>query len=77
MNNGIHLGEAIDISSKVQPSVIEVIPFDDQMVQMKLKHTLDFSSFITELYETEEKVFYIHLYSILDQCSCRDTQCLG
>ena len=43
MNNGYHVkGVAIGISSRLHPSVVEVIPVDERIMQLRLKHSLGF-----------------------------------
>ena len=80
MSNGARLrGVAIGISSRLQPSVVEVTPVDERILRMRLKHTMGFMSLIavyapTEVCEIEEKeMFYAKLDSVLDQCPRRDT----
>ncbi|KAG0717717.1 Craniofacial development protein 2 [Chionoecetes opilio] len=80
MSNGHRVrGVAIGISSKLQPSVVEVTPVDDRIMRVRMKHTLGFMSFVavyapTEMRKTEEKeMFYAKLDSVLDQCPPRDT----
>ncbi|KAG0719096.1 Craniofacial development protein 2 [Chionoecetes opilio] len=70
---------AIGISSKLQPSVVEVTPVDERIMRVRMKHTLGFMSLVavyapTEMRKTEEKeMFYAKLDSVLDQCPPRDT----
>ncbi|KAG0710377.1 Craniofacial development protein 2 [Chionoecetes opilio] len=70
---------AIGISSKLQPSVVEVTPVDERIMRVRMKHTLGFMSIVavyapTEVRKTEEKeMFYAELDSVLDQCPPRDT----
>ena len=80
MSDGTHLrGVAIGISSRLQPSVVEVIPVDERIMRLRLKHTMGFMSCVavyasTEMCEMEEKeMFYAKLDSVLDQCPSRDT----
>ena len=80
MSNGARLkGVAIGISSRLQPSVVEVTPVDERILRVRLKHTMGFMSVIavyapTEMREMDEKeLFYAKLDSILDQCHPRDT----
>ncbi|KAG0724686.1 Craniofacial development protein 2 [Chionoecetes opilio] len=67
---------AIGISSKLQPSVVEV---DERIMRVRMKRTLGFLSLVavyapTEMRKTEEKeMFYAKLDSVLDQCPPRDT----
>ena len=84
MSNDARLkGVAIGVSSRRQPSVVEIIPVDERIMQLRLKHTLGFMSLIavyapTEVYRADEKeMFYVKLDSILNQCPHRDTHCLG
>ncbi|KAG0711517.1 NECAP-like protein [Chionoecetes opilio] len=69
-----HWGVAKGISSKLQPSVVEVTPVDERIMRVRMKYTLGFMSFVavyapTEVFETEEKeMFYANLGSVLDQC---------
>ncbi|KAG0724748.1 LINE-1 retrotransposable element ORF2 protein [Chionoecetes opilio] len=77
MSNGHRV--AIGISSKLQPSVVEVTPVDECIMRVRMKHTLDFMSLVavyapTEMRKTEAKeMFYAKLDSVLDQCPSRDT----
>ncbi|KAG0719990.1 Craniofacial development protein 2 [Chionoecetes opilio] len=85
MSNGDHVrGVAIGISSKLQPSVVEVTPVDmggimGGIMRVRMKHTLGFMSLVavyapTEVRKTEEKeMFYAKLNSVLDQCPSWDT----
>ena len=80
MSNGARLrGVAIGISSRLQPSVVEVTPVDERIMQLRLKHSMGFMSVVavyapTEMCETEEKeMFYAKLELVLDQCPRRDT----
>ncbi|KAG0717729.1 Craniofacial development protein 2 [Chionoecetes opilio] len=80
MSNGHRdRGVAIGISSKLQPSVVEVTPVDERIMRVRMKHTLGFMSLVavyapTEVRKTEEKeMFYAKLNSVLDQCPPRDT----
>ena len=79
MSNGHHVKRvAIDISSRLQPSVVEVTPVDERIMQLRLKHSLGFMSVVavyapTEVCETEEKeMFYAKLDSVLNQSPHRD-----
>ena len=61
----------IGISSRMQPSVIEVTLVDERIRQLRLKHSLGFISVVavyvpTETYE-REVMFYAKLDSILEQ----------
>ncbi|KAG0715672.1 Craniofacial development protein 2 [Chionoecetes opilio] len=74
MSNSDHVrGVAIGISSKLQPSVVEVTPVDERIMRVRMKHTLGFMSLVavyapTEVRRTEEKeMFYAKLNSVLDQ----------
>ena len=63
-------GVAIGISSRRQPSVVEVTPVDERIMRFRLKHSLGFMSVVavyapTEVCETEE-MFYAKLDSVLD-----------
>ena len=78
-SNGHHVkGVAIGVSSRLQPSVVEVTPVDERIMRLRLKHSLGFMSVVavyapTEVCETEEKeMFYAKLDSVLDQCPRRD-----
>ena len=56
-------GVAIGISSRLQPSVVEVTPVDERIMSLRLKHILGFMSVVavyapTKVCETEEKMFY-------------------
>ena len=61
MSNGHYVkGVAIGISSRLQPSVVEVTPVDERIMRIRLKHSLGFMSVVavcapTEVCETEEK----------------------
>ena len=79
MSNGHHVkGVAIGVSpSRLQPSVVEVTPVDERIMQLRLKYSLGFMSVVavyapTEVCETEEEMFNANLDSVLDQCPCRD-----
>ncbi|KAG0717656.1 Craniofacial development protein 2 [Chionoecetes opilio] len=75
----VYRGVAIGISSKQQPSVVEVTPVDERIMRVRMKHTLGFMSLVavyapTEMRKTEEKeMFYAKLDSVLDQCPPGDT----
>ncbi|KAG0730190.1 Craniofacial development protein 2 [Chionoecetes opilio] len=80
LSNGHRVrGVAIGISSKLQPSVVEVTPVDERILRVRMKHTLGFMSLVavyapTRMRKTEEKeMFYAKLDSVLDQCPPRDT----
>lgn len=80
MSDGSRLrGVAVAISSRLQPSVVEVAAVDERIMRVRLKHTLGFMSLVavyapTEMCEIEEKeMFYAKLDSVLDQCPPRDT----
>ena len=75
MNDGHHVkGVAIGVSSKLQPSIVEVTPVDERIMQLSLKHSIGFLSVAavyapTKVCETEEKeMFYAKLDSVLNQC---------
>ena len=54
MSNGTRLkGVAIGISSTLQPSIVEVIPVDERVMRLMVKHTLDFISFVVVYAPTE------------------------
>ena len=68
MNNGARLkGVTIDVSSRLQPSVVEVILVDERIMRLRLKHTLGFMSLVavyapTEVCGADEKeMFYAKL----------------
>ena len=47
------------VSSRLQPSVVEVTPVDERIMQLRLKYSLGFMSVVavyapTKVYETEE-----------------------
>ena len=45
MSNGHCVtGVAIGVSSRLQPSVVEVTPVDERIMQLRLKHSLGFMS---------------------------------
>ncbi|KAG0710316.1 Craniofacial development protein 2 [Chionoecetes opilio] len=80
MSNGDHVqGLAIGISSKLQPTVVEVTLVDEHIMWVRMKHTLGFMSLVavyapTEVRKTEEKeMIYAKLDSVFDQCHPRDT----
>ena len=78
MSNGARLkGVAISASSRLQPSVVEVIPFDERILRLRLKHTLMTLVAVyapTEMSGTVEKeMFYAKLDSDLVQCLRQDT----
>ena len=80
MSNGTRLrGVAVAISSRLQPSVVEVTPVDERIMRVRMKHTFGFISLVavyapTEMREIEEKeMFYAKLDSVLDRCPSRDT----
>ena len=80
MSNGTRLkGVAIGVSSRLQPSVVNIIPVDERIMQLRLKHTWGFMYLVavyspTELSGADEKeIFYTKLDSVLDQCPRRDT----
>ena len=78
MSNGHHVKRvAIGISSRQKTSVVEVMQVDERIMRLKLKHSLGFTSVAavyapSEVCETEEKMFYTKLDSVLDQCPCHD-----
>ena len=65
MSNGHHVkGIAIGASSRLQPSVVEVTPVDEHIMQLRLKHSLGFMSVVavyapTEVCETKKKEMYL------------------
>ena len=71
-------GVAIAISSRLQPSVVEVTPVDERIMVVRLKHSFGFMSLIaiyapTEPSKTEVKeMFYAKLASVADGCPRRD-----
>ena len=75
-SNGHHVkGVAIGVSSKLQPSVVEVTPFDELIMRLRLKHFMSVVAVYApiEVCETEEKeMFYPNLDSVLHQCPRRD-----
>ena len=79
MSNGARLeGVVIGVSSRLQPSIIEVTPVDKRIMQLRLKHTLGFMSLVvayasTEMCEVDKEMFYAKLDSALDQWPRRDT----
>ena len=47
MSNGHHVnGVAIGVSSRLQPSVVEVTPIDERIMRLRLKHSLGFRSVV-------------------------------
>ena len=70
---------AIGVSSGLQPSVVEVIPVDECIMRVRLKHTWGFMSLVAVYAPTEacgideKEIFYTKLDSVLDQCPHRDT----
>ena len=79
MSNGHHVkGVAIGVSTRMQPSVVEVTLVDERIMRLRLKHCLGFMSVVamyvpTKVCETEEKeTFYAKLDFVLDQCPRRD-----
>ena len=82
MSNGHHVHHvkrvAIGVSSRLQPSVVEVTPVDERKMRLGLKNSLGFMSVFAvyapiEVCETEEKeMFYATHDSVLVQCPCRD-----
>ena len=80
MNNGARLkGVAIGVSSRLQLSVTEVIPVDERIMQLRLKHTLGFMFLVavyapTEVSEADEKeMFYAKLDCSGSVPPCQDT----
>ena len=78
-SDGKHLqGVAIAISSRLQPSVVEVAPVDERIMVMRLKHSFGFVSLIavyapTDVSKPEAKeMFYAKLASVVDSCPQRD-----
>lgn len=78
MRDGNHKGVAIAVSNQLKPFIVEVAPIDEQIMKMRVRHTLGFISLIVvyapiEESETVEKeMFYIKLNSVLDRCPPRD-----
>ena len=70
---------AIVVFSRLQQSVVEIIPVDERIMRLRLKHTLGFLSLVAGYAPTnvcgavEKEMFYDKLDSILDQCPHRDT----
>ena len=62
MNNGHHVkGVAIDISSRLQPSVVDVVPIDKHIIRLKQKLSVGFMCVValyapTEVCETEKEM---------------------
>ncbi|KAG0730164.1 Craniofacial development protein 2 [Chionoecetes opilio] len=80
MSNGHRVrGVAIGVSSKLQPSVVEVTPVDERIMRVRMKHTLGFLSLVavyapTEMRKTEEKeMVYAKLDSVIRPVSSSDT----
>ena len=77
MSNGHHV-KGVGVSSRLQPSVIEVTPVDERIMRLRLKHSLGFMFVVavyapTEVCETEEKeMSYAKFDSVLSQCPRRD-----
>ena len=67
MSNGHHvIGVSMGVSSRLQPSVVEVAPVDERIMRLSLKHSLGFMSVVAvyapiEVCETEKKMFYAKL----------------
>ena len=76
MSNGHHVKEVTTgISSRLQPSTVEIIPVDKRILRLRLKHGLEFMFIVavyapTKMCKTEEKMFYIKLDSVLYHCPC-------
>ena len=76
MSDGHHFKEvAIDVSSRLVPSVVDVAPVDERIMRLRLKYSVGFMSVVavcapTEVCETEEKMFNAKLDSVLDNCPC-------
>ena len=74
MSNGARLKEVpIGVSCRLQPSVVEVIPVDERIMRLRLKHTWGFMSFVavyapTEVCGADEKEVF---YDKLDWISAR------
>ena len=73
MSNGACLRRvAIGISSRLQPSVVEVIPVDEHIMRLRLKHTLGFMSLVAVYAPTEmsgankKEMFYATHNSVLN-----------
>ena len=79
MSNGHHVkGVAISVSSRQQPSVVDVTLVDERIMRLRLKHSLGSMPVVavyapTKVCETEEKeMLYAKLDSVLDQCPRHD-----
>ena len=74
MSNSHHVKGvvAIGVSSRLQPSVVQVTPVDERIMRLRLKHSLCFMSVVAvyppiEVCETEEQErFYAKFDSVLD-----------
>ena len=72
MSNGARFkGVTISIPSRLQSSVVEIIPVDKRIMQLRLKHTLGFMSLVavynpTEVCGADEEMFYAKLDSVLN-----------
>ena len=78
-SDGHHLqGVAIAISSRLQPSVVEVAPVDERIMVMRMKHSFGFISLIAVYAPTDvskpdvKEMFYAKLASVVDSCPQRD-----
>ena len=64
-------GVAIGISNRLQPSVVEVIPVDEHILQFRLRHILGFISLVAAYISTEmceaDEMFYAKLNYVLHQ----------
>ncbi|XP_069989471.1 craniofacial development protein 2-like [Penaeus vannamei] len=70
-------GVAIDISSRLQPSVVKVTPVDERLMVLRLKLSFSFTSLIAVYAPTDvckldmKENFYIKLTSVVDKCPRR------
>ncbi|XP_069974797.1 uncharacterized protein [Penaeus vannamei] len=78
-SDGHHLQRiAMAISSRLQPSVVEIIPVDECIIVMRLKLSFGFMFFIavyapTDVFKLDVKeMFYAKLTSVTDRCPRRD-----
>ena len=78
-SDGHHLqGVAIAVSSRLQPSVVEVTPVDERIMVLRLKLSFGFMSLIAVYAPTDvckldvKEMFYAKLTSVADRCPRRD-----